>query len=59
VLAAQPGQPPGALPFTGKAEVRQLDIGWLKATGLTIDAGPDLAPASNSSSAAPAASTAH
>jgi hypothetical protein len=47
------------LPFTGKAEVRQLDIGWLKATGLTIDAGPDLAPASNSSSAAPAASTAH
>jgi len=59
VLAAQPGQPPGALPFTGKAEVRQLDIGWLKATGFTIDAGPDLAPTSSSSSAAPAASTAH
>ena len=59
VLAAQSGQPPGALPFTGKAEVRQLDIGWLKATGFTIDAGPDLAPTSSSSSAAPAASTAH
>lgn len=59
VLAAQPGQPPGALPFTGKAEVRQLDLGWLKATGLTIDAGPDLAPAASSSSAAAAASTAH
>jgi AsmA protein len=59
VLAAQPGQPPGALPFTGKAEVRQLDLGWLKATGLTIDAGPDLAPATGSSIAAPATSTAH
>lgn len=59
VLAAQPGQPPGTLPFTGKAEVRQLDLGWLKATGLTIDAGPDLAPAASSSSAAAAASAAH
>ena len=59
VLAAQPGQPPGALPFTGKAEVRQLDLGWLKATGLTLDAGPDLAPATSSSTAAPATSTAH
>lgn len=45
VLAAQPGQPAGALPFTGKAEVQQLDLGWLKAKGLSIDAGPDLAPA--------------
>lgn len=59
VLAAQPGQPPGALPFTGKAEVRQLDLGWLKASGLTIDAGPDLAPATSASSAAPATSADH
>jgi AsmA protein len=59
VLAAQPGQPPGALPFTGEAKVRRLDLGWLKATGLTIDAGPDLAPAAGSSSPAPAASAAH
>ncbi len=58
VLAAQPGQSPGALPFTGKAEVRRLDLGWLKATGLTIDAGPDLAPATGSSAAPPSASSA-
>jgi AsmA protein len=59
VLAAQPGQPPGALPFTGKAEVQQLDLGWLKASGLSIDAGPDLAPAPGATAAAPATSTAH
>lgn len=62
LLAAQPGQPSGPLPFTGKAQVRELDLGWLKATGLSIDAGPDLAPASGASTAhaaASAASTAH
>lgn len=58
VLAAQPGQPPGGLPFTGNAEVRQLDLGWLKAKGLTIDAGPDLAPAPSSTAAPPSASSA-
>lgn len=61
LLPATPGQPPGPLPFTGKAQVRELDLGWLKATGLSIDAGPDLAPASGASTApapASAASTA-
>ncbi|HJR13715.1 MAG TPA: AsmA family protein [Rhodanobacteraceae bacterium] len=59
MLAAQPGQSPGSLPFTGKAEVQQLDFGWLKAKGLSIDAGPDLAPAGSATTAAPAPSTAH
>ena len=56
LLAASPGHPPGPLPFTGHAEVQKLDLGWLKATGLRIDADPDLAPASPASS--PAASSA-
>ena len=63
MLSAQPGQPAEALPFTGKAEVQQLDLGWLKAKGLSIDAGPDLAPAPASTaapaSAASASSKAH
>lgn len=63
ILAAQTGQPSGPLPFTGKAEVQQLDLGWLKAKGLSIDAGPDLAPApastASSMPAAPASSGAY
>ena len=63
MLSAQPGQPAEALPFTGKAEVQQLDLGWIKAKGLSIDAGPDLAPAPASTaapaSAASASSKAH
>lgn len=62
LLTAAPGKPPGSLPFTGKAQVRELDLGWLKATGLRIDAGPDLAPASAASTVpvpASAASIAH
>jgi AsmA protein len=60
LLAASPDHPPGPLPFTGQAEVSKLDLGWLKATGLRIDAGPDLVPASSASAApATAASTAH
>lgn len=60
LLAASPQHPPGPLPVTGKAAVQHLDFGWLKATGLTIDAGPDLAPASaDSAASAPASSTAH
>jgi hypothetical protein len=47
------------LPFTGKAEVQQLDFGWLKARGLSIDADPDLAPAASATAAAPATSAAH
>jgi AsmA protein len=59
VLTARPGQPPAPLPFTGKAEVQQLDFGWLKARGLSIDADPDLAPAASATAAAPATSAAH
>ena len=62
VLASQPGQPSEPLPFTGKVDVQQLDLGWLKAKGFSIDAGPDLAPASGATTpapSAPAASTAH
>ncbi len=60
LLAASPDHPPGPLPFTGEADVRKLDLGWLQATGLHIQVSPDLVPAS-SASAAPAAtaSTAH
>ncbi|HEY8229643.1 MAG TPA: hypothetical protein VIG31_04230, partial [Rhodanobacteraceae bacterium] len=58
LLAASPEQPPGPLPFTGEAEVQKLDLGWLKATGLTLNAGPDLKPASPASTAPAAASSA-
>ncbi|WIG56184.1 MAG: hypothetical protein OJF61_001972 [Rhodanobacteraceae bacterium] len=64
LLAASPQHPPGPLPFTGEAEVQKLDLGWLKATGLSFSAGPDLEPASAASAAsagspAAASSTAH
>ncbi|HEX5961313.1 MAG TPA: hypothetical protein VFY97_08735 [Rhodanobacteraceae bacterium] len=60
VLTASPDHPPGALPFTGRADVQKLDLGWLRATGLRIDAGPDLTPAPATSAApATAASSAH
>lgn len=58
LLAASPQHPPGPLPFTGEAEVQKLDMGWLKATGLTLNAGPDLKPASSASTAPAAASSA-
>lgn len=57
LLAASPEHPPGPLPVSGQARVQHLDLGWFKATGLSIDAGPDLAPAS-AASAAPATSSA-
>lgn len=60
LLAASPEHPPGPLPFTGHAEAQRLDLGWLKATGLRIDADPDLTPApSTSSPAASSAASAH
>lgn len=59
LLAASPQHPPGPLPFTGEAEVQKLDLGWLNATGLILNAGPDLKPASAASTAPAAASTAH
>lgn len=59
LLAASPQHPPGPLPFTGEAEVQKLDMGWLKATGLTLDAGPDLAPASSTAPAAASSATQH
>lgn len=60
LLAASPDHPPGAMPFTGKVNVQALDLGWVKATGLHIEADPDLAPASAASTApAPPPSTAH
>ncbi|WHZ17970.1 MAG: hypothetical protein OJF55_000119 [Rhodanobacteraceae bacterium] len=58
LLAAKPGEPSGPLPFTGAARAKQLDLGWLKATDISIDAGPDLAPASAASAAPAPASTA-
>jgi AsmA protein len=55
VLAAGPNGNPLSMPFTGKATIRQIDLGGIKAKGLTIEAGPDLVPTAGSSSA-PAAS---
>lgn len=58
LLVASPDHPPGPLPFAGKVNVQTLDLGWVKATGLHIEADPDLAPAS-ATSTAPAPSTVH
>lgn len=58
LLAAKPGEPSGPLPFTGTAQAKQLDLGWLKGTDISIDAGPDLAPAPGTSTGpAPASAT--
>lgn len=60
LLAASPDHPPGPLPFAGKVDVQALDLGGVKATGLHIEADPDLAPASaGSATPPPAPSTAH
>jgi AsmA protein len=53
LLTATPGQPPAPLPFTGTAQLRELDFGGFKATGIHIEASPDTAAAS-AASAAPA-----
>jgi hypothetical protein len=47
LLAAAPGQPPTPLPFEGTAQVRELDLGWLQARGLRLDATPGAAPATS------------
>lgn len=60
LLAASVEHPPGSLPFAGKVNVQALDLGWIKATGLHIEADPDLAPASAASTApASAPATSH
>jgi AsmA protein len=60
VLAASPDRPPGPLPATGTVAADSLDLGWMKAGDLRIEAGPDLAPASSASTApASAVSSAH
>lgn len=43
MVAATPGLPPAPLPFEGTAQLGELDLGWLKATGLRLDAGPAVA----------------
>jgi hypothetical protein len=53
LLTSTPGQPPAPLPFTGTAQLRELDFDGFRATGIHIEAGPDTAPAS-AASAAPA-----
>jgi hypothetical protein len=58
LLAAASNQPPGPQPFSGTADVSQLDLGWLQAKGLHIEAGPDSAPASDGTvNPAPAAAS--
>jgi AsmA family len=57
-LAASPASATLPSPFTGRAAVQRLDLGWLHASGLRIEAGTDLAPAATvapapSSSAGP------
>lgn len=55
LLSATPVPAPMPTPFTGTAKVQALDLGWLQASGVEIEASPDL-PAAASSSSAPAAS---
>ncbi|MBS0383151.1 MAG: AsmA family protein [Proteobacteria bacterium] len=63
LLIARPGESSGPLPFTGTMQARRLDLGWLKATDISFEADPDLAPASAATAAAPpsagAAASAH
>ncbi|HET7611677.1 MAG TPA: AsmA family protein [Rhodanobacteraceae bacterium] len=57
LLAGAPGQPPAPLPFEGAAQVRELDLGWLKAKGLRMEATPGVASASSASATPAPAST--
>ncbi|MGH8147545.1 MAG: AsmA family protein [Rhodanobacteraceae bacterium] len=58
LLASKPGQTPVPLPFTGTANIERVELGPFKATGLHIEAGPNLAPASAGSAVPAPASTA-
>lgn len=55
LLATRPGAASGSLPFAGTMRAQQLDLGWLKATDISFEAGPDLAPASAASTSPAAA----
>lgn len=56
-VAANPGAATPPTPFAGTAKVQRLDLGWLKASGIEIEAGPGAAPAASSSVAPPASAT--
>lgn len=58
MLAAAPGHAPAPLPFEGTAQLRELDLGWLKATGIRMQATPAPAPAPGTSTAPAPASAA-
>lgn len=57
LLATRPGAASEPLPFAGTMQAKQIDLGWLKATDIRFEAGPDLAPAS-AATVAPAAAPA-
>lgn len=61
LLAGNPAQPPAPMPLSGTAKLQQLDLGWMQASGIEIEAGPNIAPASAASTAATTstAATAH
>ncbi|HEX7326297.1 MAG TPA: hypothetical protein VF292_13240, partial [Rhodanobacteraceae bacterium] len=40
LFSSAPGHPPKPLPITGEAKVQKLDLGWLKASGISIEASP-------------------
>lgn len=58
VLAVKPTPPAIPMPLSGTAKVQQLDLGWMQASGVTLEAGPDVAPPASAASAASAGSAA-
>lgn len=60
LLTADGGRPTAPMPVAGTVHAQQLDLGWLKATGLSIEAGPDVVPVAGTTGApASAASAGH
>lgn len=60
LMAADPATPIGPIPLAGKASARTIDLGWLKASDVTIEVSPDESPApAASASAVPATSALH